>query len=157
MAKNPQFAVYKKAGAIKMEVTGANLEKTDKYGTVEKGFAMLEMCPATGKFDDRGNPTYNWKDDKIVFKCSDKDLADIYLALVHNAEKTIVHDPNAGTGEAKKIKKLKLSPGKTSGIFIEISFEDQKVSVPLDDNEIMRLRILLPTAIQSMYGWFRLG
>jgi hypothetical protein len=143
----PQFRVFKGSGALQMELQPA---MANEDGTIEAGCAMLTMAPSTGKKDSRNNPTYDWANTKIVMKMSDKDLTDLYLGLVSGEKKSIVHDPNAGTGEAKVVKTLSIAPGQQSGYFLTMTFQDMKASVPLNDNEIMRLRMLIPAAMQAI-------
>jgi hypothetical protein len=147
----PQFRIFKGKGALQLELQPATM---NEEGVVESGFAMLTLVPSVPDVkDSRGNPTYNWKDQKIVMKMNDKDLTDLFLALSTGEARKIVHDTNAGTGEAKEYKTLTVNPAQNSGMFLGMTFKDQKASVPLDDNEIMRLRMLIPAAVQSIYGW----
>lgn len=156
----PKFVVYKGKGALQLEFTPASTAQVDSNGNIEKGFAMLSIAPSrkdaqgnTAK-DSRGNPIQNWEE-KIMMKMNDKDLADIYLALLGKKETKIIHDPNAGTGEAKQIKSLSIQPGQKGGMFFSMYFQEKNASVILDDNESIRLRLLIMATLPAIYGWDR--
>jgi hypothetical protein len=153
----PKFVIYKGSGALQLELQPADLE-TNRAGCV-----MLTICPSTGQKDSRGNPTYNWNDDKIILKLNGKDITDCIFGL--NGHKvgtpqgetlvSIVHDPKAGTEEAKQtIKRLSFAPGKVDGmIFVQANFGEKKAYVALDPGERFRAKTLLTAAISRIYGW----
>jgi hypothetical protein len=154
MARLPQFNIYKGTGAMKVRLLPPILEPEDgKYPT--PGCMFLEMCKSTGQKDSFGNPTYNWVDDKIVMKLSDKDVADIIIGL-RTGKASLIHDPSAGTAAkgsgAKKL--LNVEAGQREGtVFISMKYGEQTAKVPLDANEKLRFGTLLSAAILALYGW----
>lgn len=149
----PQLNIYKGKGALQLQLVLPELN-VEQGSFPQEGCLMITVCPSTGSKDSRGNPTYNWKDDKIIMKLSDKDAADFLIGL-RTGKASIIHDPQAGTTSKGGDKKfLNVEAGQIEGTtMIRMKFGTKQAIVPVDANEKLRLHLMIQAAIPVMYGW----
>lgn len=146
MNRLPKFAVYKNSGAMQL-----NLQLPDLTVPHPKpGCVMMDICNSKGRRDENGNMIYNW-DEKIIMKLDDRDIADILDGLRGNHVR-LIHSPGGKTEGTKKL--LEVSPGRDEGtVLLKITYGEKKAMVPLDRNEVTRIRLLLMAAIPMIYRW----
>ena len=172
---NPmQYAVYKgtggKFGAIQFNLqkphfysgkfkdyTGAEaFEVVDGKRRLKDGWKEREGCVFLEITSAKDKNVYDW-DSKIIFALSVGDMGKVLLGLGKVGETEIMHDPNAKSTDAGKVKKflnMKLSDkGALFSVTQMSGGERVSHSVPLSPDEVVVLRQLLQAGIVTALSW----
>ncbi len=140
-----QYQIFKGSAAARFQIE----KPTEAY---KVGCLYLQTAPSKGKVD--GNNTYDWENKKISVKFGINDISKIYHLLKMNEKVELFHDFN----EHQKI--VSISPKEGGGYFLGVteinkaSKAQNKVSVPLSDEEVSTLTALLFWAIPLVHNWF---
>jgi hypothetical protein len=149
------FVVYKGSGALRLQLLPAE-PKGEDSPFLKEGCIMLEMAKAKGEPDVRGNRNYDW-DNKIIFKLSSKDIGDIlaYMKFGAKGEQKLVHDSSKapGAGEDAGMKNLYINSTEKSWFWNLSTSKENRISVPVDLSEMVRIQQLLNEGIAKIYGW----
>jgi hypothetical protein len=149
-----QFAVGSPRWGAPEDKDGLQVSYIDKEGAV-----FIEAAPPNPK--DPGK--LDWKDKKIVFALSDKDIATIVDALesgeVDNRGDLVNLTHTTGPENAPIVKYFKIRPGAPFNgkptWLLEVSDQSakNKVSVFVGRADITRLRLVLANSINKVLGW----
>ena len=149
------FVVYKGSGALRLQLVPASpRQENDAY--LQEGCIMLEMALAKGEPDARGNRNYDWEN-KIIFKLSSKDIGDFlaYLKFGAKGELKLVHDsskaPGADAGAG--LKNLYVNATERSWFWNLSTSKENRISVPVDLSEMVRIQELFKEGIKKIYAW----
>lgn len=149
------FVVYKKSGALRLQLIPAE-PKGEDSPFLNEGCVMLEMALAKGEADARGNRTYDW-DKKIIFKLSSKDIGDIlaYMKFGAKDELKLVHDSSKAPGASDDagMKNLFINSTERSWFWNLSTSKENRISVPVDLSEMVRIQELLKEGIRKIYAW----
>lgn len=149
-----QFAVGSPRWGAPEDKDGLQVSYIDKEGAV-----FIEAAPPNP--EDPGK--LDWKNRKIVFALSDKDIAAIVDALesgeVDNRGDLVNLTHTTGPENAPIVKYFKIKPGAPFNgkptWLLEVSDQSarNKVSVFVGRADITRLRLVLAGAINKVLGW----
>lgn len=149
------FVVYKGSGALRLQLLPAEPKEEDSP-YLKEGCVMLELAKAKGEPDARGNRNYDWEN-KIIFKMSSKDIGDAlaYMKFGAKGELKLVHDSSKapGAGEGAGIKNLYVAATDRSWFWNLSTSKENKISVPVDLSEMVRIQQLLNEGLVKIYGW----
>lgn len=150
------FVVYKGKGALRLQLLPAE-PKEEGSPYLKEGCVMLEIAKAKGEPDARGNRSYDWADSKIIFKMSSKDIGDVlaYMKFGAKGEVKLIHDSSKapGAGEGAGIKTLTIAATDRSWFWNLSTSKENRISVPVDIGEMVRIQQLLKEGIKKIYGW----
>jgi hypothetical protein len=150
------FVVYKGSGALRLQLLPAE-PREEGSPFLKEGCVMLEMALAKGEPDVRGNRSYDWENRKIIFKLSSKDIGDIlaYMKTGAKGELKLVHDSSKapGAGDDAGMKNLTINSTDRSWFWNLSMSKEQRVSVPVDTSEMVRIQELLKEGIKKIYAW----
>jgi len=157
-----EYAIYKgirgDQGALRFKLKKAY---TDRNKERAAGCVFLEMAPAIGKNN------YDWENSKIIIALNPTDISKILLYLrspnnerfAKDGSLKIIHDPGAGTPEAKKsFKGLTITKPKDQYSFwFNINHTTgssvKKASVSVSPEEALLIGTLLQAAVPLILSW----
>lgn len=150
-----QFAVGSPRWSPPEEKDGVLVSYVAKEGAV-----FIEAAPP----DEKNEGKLDWKNRKIVFALSDKDIAAIVDGIITRAQDkngnlvNLTHTTGPDGSEVVKYFKIKVGnprPDGTPTFLMELAdvSTKTKVSVFVGFQELTRLRLLLESAIGTVLGW----
>jgi hypothetical protein len=123
---------------------------------------FLQMASQTNQKDANGNATFNWKENRDVFKLGEIDIAEI-LTVLEGRKAGIGRERDDGTFSGLYHENqhgnssLYLCKGTQSGYFMDLvlnkngSKRQYKISITNAEGRL--LSVLLRRAIEAVYGW----
>ena len=150
-----QFAVGRPRWSTPEEKDGVLVSYVVKEGAV-----FIEAAPP----DEKNEGKLDWKNRKIVFALSDKDIAAVVDGIVTRTQDrggnlvNLTHTTGPEGAEVVKYFKIKAGNPRQDGsptFLMELADASTKtkVSVFVGNPELTRLRLLLESAIGTVLGW----